>query len=172
MAKDASVAPKERVNITYTPADADGQQEVELPLKILSIGDYTGREDERSVEERKPVNIDKDNFNQVLAEHGLGLDFAVDNLLAGDEQSELSVHLEFTSIRDFEPEGVVAQVPQLQKLLDLRHALTALKGPLGNVPAFRKKLQSLLADEAARDALLKELHIDTSDANTRDKDSA
>src|SRR5690349_17375844 len=67
MAKEASVAPKERVNIIYKPA-GDAQEDVELPLRILMLGDFTGRADETPVEERKPINIDKDNFNDVLAE--------------------------------------------------------------------------------------------------------
>jgi len=60
-------------------------------------------------------------------------------------------------MKDFTPEGVVSQVPELQKLLDLRNALNALKGPLGNIPAFRKKIQSILEDSEARDKLLAEL---------------
>ncbi|MNR55024.1 hypothetical protein D3C85_1753200 [compost metagenome] len=50
-------------------------------------------------------------------------------------------------------------MPELNKLLELREALVALKGPLGNVPAFRKQLQTLLADDKARVALAKELNL-------------
>ena len=67
MAKEGSVAPQERVNITYKPATGGAQAEVELPLKMLFMGDYTGRTDPRPIEDRKPINIDKDNFTQVLA---------------------------------------------------------------------------------------------------------
>ena len=67
MAKEASVAPKERVNIVYRPATGDAKEEVELPLKFLVMGDFTGAADERAVEDRKPVSIDKDNFDDVLA---------------------------------------------------------------------------------------------------------
>ena len=65
MAKEGSVAPKERVNIVYRPATGDAKEEVELPLKLLIMGDFTLRADDRMVEEREPVNIDKDNFNEV-----------------------------------------------------------------------------------------------------------
>jgi len=67
MPKEGSVAPQERVNITYKPATGNAQEEVELPLKMLFLGDYTGRADPRPLEERKPINVDKDNFQQVLA---------------------------------------------------------------------------------------------------------
>ena len=159
MGKEASVAPKERINIVYKPA-GDAQEEVELPLRILMLGDFTGKPDEdTTVEERKPINIDKDNFNDVLKDQKLGVDLSVPDTLSGEEGAELAVSLEFKNIKDFTPEGVVAQVPELSKLLDLRSALTALKGPLGNVPAFRKKIQSILDDAGAREKLMAELGV-------------
>jgi type VI secretion system protein ImpB len=69
------------------------------------------------------------------------------------------MNLQFKSLKDFEPENIVKQVPELNQLLDMREALTALKGPLGNVPAFRKMLQEALTDENARNKLLAELKI-------------
>jgi len=161
MAKEGSVAPKERVNIVYKPA-TDGSEEVELPLKILAIGDYTGRQDDRPVEERKPINIDKDNFNEVMEKHQLGVDMTVPDRLT-DGAGELAVSLRFKNLKDFTPEGVAEQVPELKKLLELRAALTALKGPLGNRPAFKKQLQKLLEDDESRAALMAELGLDKKD---------
>jgi type VI secretion system protein ImpB len=160
MAKDQTVAPQERVNITYKPATGDRQAEVELPLKMLFIGDYTGRPDERAVEDRKPVNIDKDNFNQVLAEQNVGLHVTVPNRLTDEAGAELSAKLEFRKLSDFGPDAVAEQIPELKALLEIRAALTALKGPLGNVPAFRKKLQSLMADATSRERLMRELGVE------------
>lgn len=156
MPKEGSVAPKERVNIVYKPA-TDGAEEVELPLKILAIGDYTGKEDDRAVEDRKPINIDKDNFNEVMEKHDLGVDINVADKLSGEADAELGMSLKFKTLKDFTPEGVANQVPELKKLLELRAALTALKGPLGNRPAFRKQLQNLLGDEESRKKLMDEL---------------
>lgn len=160
MAKEASVAPKERVNIVYKPA-TDGQEEVELPLKILAIGDYTGRRDARPVEDRKPINIDKDNFTEVMEKHELAIDMTVPDRLSGEEGGEMAVSLQFRSLKDFTPEGVVEQVPELRKLLELRNALVALKGPLGNRPAFRRQLEQLLLnDPEGRARLMAELGLD------------
>jgi type VI secretion system protein ImpB len=159
MAKEGSVAPQERVNITYKPATGNAKEEVELPLKMLFLGDYTGRSDPRPLEERKPVNIDKDNFQQVLAEHNLNLSMSVPDVLSGEKDSSLNVNLKFRKLSDFGPEAVAEQVPELKKLLELRTALTALKGPLGNVPTFRKKIQGLLGDAGSREKLMKELGI-------------
>jgi type VI secretion system protein ImpB len=160
MAKDGSVAPQERVNITYKASTGDAQEEVELPLKLLFMGDYTSRPDSRPVEDRKPISIDKDNFQKVLGEQNLSLDMAVPDKLSDKADSSLALSLKFKTLSDFSPEGVAAQVPELRKLLELRQALTALKGPLGNVPAFRKKIQSLLGDDAARARLMSELGIE------------
>ncbi len=160
MAKEASVAPKERVNIVYRPATGDAQEEVELPLKLLVMGDFTMQPDDRPLEEREPVNIDKDNFNEVLKAQGISLNITVPNKISGEPDDEMSVELSFESIKDFDPEAIARKVPELNKLLELREALTALKGPLSNIPAFRKKIQELVKDEATRERLLKELGLD------------
>ncbi|HEY3816637.1 MAG TPA: type VI secretion system contractile sheath small subunit [Polyangiaceae bacterium] len=159
MAKEGSVAPQERVNITYKPSTGNAQEEVELPLKMLFMGDYTGRADPRPLEERKPINVDKDNFQQVLAEQNLNVSMQVADMLSGEKGAELAVNLKFKKLSDFGPDSIAEQVPELKKLLELRQAITALKGPLGNIPAFKKKISSLLADDKAREKLVNELGI-------------
>jgi type VI secretion system protein ImpB len=160
MAKEGSVAPKERVNIVYRPAVGDAQEEVELPLKILVVGDFIQRRDERAVEDRAAINIDKDNFDDVLNAQQLKLNLTVPNKLSADPDEEMSVDLGFESMKDFGPETLARKVPVLKKLLELRKALSSLKGPLSNVPEFRKKIQGLVDDDAAREQLLKELGVD------------
>lgn len=159
MGKEASVAPKERVNITYKPATGNAQEEVELPLKILMMGDYTNKADSTPLEERKTINVDKDNFQEVLAKQNLSANISVADKLSGEANAEMSVGLNFKKLSDFTPEGIVNQVPELRRLLELRGALTALKGPLGNIPAFRKKIQGLLGDNDGRAKLMKELGL-------------
>lgn len=161
MGKDATVAPKERVNILYKTEIGGAQEEVELPLNILVMGDYNPNvpEDEKSLEDRQTVSVDKDNFNDVLEKQNLGLTASVPDKLSGEKDASLTVELKFKNLNDFGPEAIVNQVPELKKLLQLRSALTALKSPLGNVPAFRKKLQSLLGDETNRAKLMAELGI-------------
>ncbi len=160
--KDGSVAPKERVNITYKPATGGATEDVELPLKILMLGDFTGRPDDRPVEDRKPINVDKDNFDKVMAAQKLETSVSVKNRLVDDEKAEMHVNLKFESLSDFRPEGLAQQVPELRELLDLRGALTALKGPLigGNVPEFRKRLMDALRDPDKRNRLMRELGIE------------
>ncbi len=159
MAKEGSVAPKERVNIVYRPATGDAKEEVELPLKTLIVGDFTLRDDETPVEDRKTINVDKDNLDDVLKAQNIRLQTSVKSSLSDDPEAQMSLDLDFKSMKDFDPDAVIEKVPELKKLLDLREALKALKGPLGNVPNFRKRIQELVQDEGARDRLLKELGI-------------
>jgi type VI secretion system protein ImpB len=165
MGKDATVAPKERVNILYKTELGGAQEEVELPLNILVMGEYNPNvpDDEKSLEDRKTVSVDKDNFNDVLEKQNLGLTASVPDKLSGEKDASLNVDIKFKNLNDFGPEAIVKQVPELRKLLELRSALTALKSPLGNVPAFRKKLQSLLGDETTRAKLMAELGIGNKD---------
>ncbi|MER1967073.1 type VI secretion system contractile sheath small subunit [Castellaniella sp. GW247-6E4] len=160
MATEGSVAPKERVNITYKPATGDAQTEVELPLKLLILGDFTQRADDRSVEDRAPISVDKDNYNDVLKAQNLSLDLSVPNRLEPGSDDNIPVNLKFDSLADFQPDNIVEKVPELRNIVELRGALKALKGPLGNIPDFRKKLQELVQDEGARGKLLKELDIE------------
>jgi type VI secretion system protein ImpB len=155
--KEGSVAPKERINIRYVPATLGQQAEVELPLRLVVLGDFTGKEELTPVEERKAISVDKNSFKDVIAEAGLERNLTVKNRLSDDAEGDLRVSLQFKSLEDFEPDAIVQNVPELKKLVELREALVALKGPLGNMPAFRKRLQQLLSDEASRDALLREL---------------
>lgn len=159
MLTEPSVAPKERINIKYVPATGGQQAEIELPMTMMVIGNMKGRVEDTPIEERQTVSIDKNNFSSVMKESGLELNFSVQNRLEEGSQDELPVKLQFASMADFAPDSIANQVPELQKLLELREALVALKGPLGNIPAFRNRLQDLLSSDEAREQLLKELDL-------------
>ncbi|GGM11680.1 MULTISPECIES: type VI secretion system contractile sheath small subunit [Pseudomonas] len=160
MAKEGSVAPKERINVTFKPATGNVQEEQELPLKLMVLGDFTQRADDRKVEDRKPISIDKNNFDEVLGKQELTLNLSVPNRLQDDAKGEeLGVSLNINTMKDFNPANIVDQVPELKKLMELRDALVALKGPLGNAPAFRKAIESVLADDDSRERVLGELGL-------------
>lgn len=157
---DGSVAPKERVNIVYKSTTGDQTEDVELPLKLLMVGDYTGKETDTVVEERVPVNINKDNFDDVIKSMNLSMDLNVGNTLSEEDNEPVSVHIDVNSMNDFSPESVAKQVPELNSMLQMRNALLALKGPLGNVPAFRKTIQNILNDDDSRSQIMTELGLD------------
>jgi len=160
MANEGSVAPKERVNIVYKSNTGDQSEDVELPLKMLMLGDYTGAACDDVVEDREPINIDKDNFDAVLKNYQVSMDLNVENTLSGEDDDVMAVHVDISSMKDFSPDSVATQVPELNSLLELRRALLALKGPLGNVPAFRKTIQNILNDGGTREQIMAELGLD------------
>lgn len=164
--KAGSVAPTERINIKYVPATGEQSAEVELPLKLVVVGDFKGHGEPEALEDRVSVQVSKDNFEAVMSESQLSLALDVrDRLSEGKpEDASIGVDLQFASLNDFTPDAIARQVPELNRLLELREALLALKGPLGNVPAFRSKLQELLADPAAREKLANELDLALTDS--------
>ena len=148
-----SIAPKERINIYYKSNTGGASEQIELPLKLLVIDDFT-------CEDRQPININKANFDEVVNGHDLSINTSVPNRLQEDSEDEVGVNLKFKSIADFAPAQVAEQIPELASMLELRRALQALKGPLGNVPAFRKAIQSILENDETRAQVINELGLD------------
>ncbi len=157
MNSQQSSAARDRVSILYR--DKETSQERELPLKILVVGDYTGCEDDRPLDERKPIRIDRGNFGAVMAEHGLRLRFNCANKLTDDPEHTLACDLKFASFADFGPEWVAQQIPELRGLVDRRRALTELKAWLANSPELAERIRAVLADPQQRNLLRRELSL-------------
>ncbi|EJG9908931.1 type VI secretion system contractile sheath small subunit [Campylobacter coli] len=152
---DGSYAPKERINITYK-AKTNGQNEdVELPLKLMVMANLKGK-NETPLEEREILQINKINFDQVMRKLNITTSFSVKNTL-GTGAEELDVKLNIASMKDFSPDSLAKQIPELNKLLQLREALMALKGPIGNIPDFRKAVLEALKNEKTKEKLLLEI---------------
>jgi len=154
-----SESPKERINITYKPKTGGLSEEIEIPYKMMVLGEFNPNEESQVIEEKKVININKGNFNDVLEKQNISIGFSVDDKLSGDEDSEISVDLKIKSMKDFSPESIVENVDELKKLMILRESLIALKGPLGNIPAFREAISNAISDEAEREKLLAELGV-------------
>ena len=154
-----SESPKERINITYKPKTGGLSEEIEIPYKMMVLGEFNPDEESQVIEEKRVINVNKGNFNEVLAKQNIALSFSVDDKLSGDADSEITVDLKINSMKDFSPESIVENVDELQKLMKLRESLIALKGPLGNMPAFREAISNAISDEAERKKLLAELGV-------------
>lgn len=148
--------PKARVNIKLDLHTGGAQKKVELPLKLMVMGDYSNGREQRALSERDKVDINKNNFDNVLSEFSPCLKLAVENTLVGDA-SDTSVDLSFQSMRDFEPEQVARQIPQLRALLAMRNLLRDLKSNLLDNATFRQELERILKDEALSNELRAEL---------------
>jgi type VI secretion system protein ImpB len=155
--KQAATPVRDRVNLVYK--DHETKQERELPLKILVLGDFAGREDDRPLDDRKPIKVDHRNLGAVMAEHGLRLRFNCPSRLSDDPQDTLPVNMTFASYSDFGPEWIAQQVPELRELVDTRQALTELKEWLGVSPSLVHRLREALATPENRKQLRRELGI-------------
>ena len=136
-----------RVQITYDVEIGDAIETKELPFVLGVLGDYSGNPKMPlpKMKDRKFVEVDRDNFDEVLKGMAPRLNLRVDNRLANDE-TKLGVELEFSRLDDFEPHKVVNQVAPLKELLDIRTRLADLR----NKVTSNDKLEELL-DEIMRD---------------------
>ncbi|MBL5899746.1 type VI secretion system contractile sheath small subunit [Lelliottia amnigena] len=151
-----SEIPKSRVNIKLDLHTGTAKKKVELPLKLLVAGDFSNGAEQRSLSERQKVNINKNNMNSVLAEFAPSVSMAVENTLAGDG-SENAITLAFRDMKDFEPEQVARQIPQLKAMLAMRSLLRDLKANLMDNTAFRRELEKILLDPSLSAELRGEL---------------
>ncbi|KQN47508.1 type VI secretion protein [Serratia sp. Leaf50] len=148
--------PKARVNIQLDLHTGGSKKKVELPLKLMVMGDYSNEKDQSSLSERKKTSINKNNFNNVLADFNPLLNLTVKNTLSG-ENSEENIKLRFKNMKDFEPEQVARQIPQLRALLSMRNLLRDLKSNLLDNATFRKELEVILKSDVLSDDLRSEL---------------
>ncbi|MDN6228550.1 MAG: type VI secretion system contractile sheath small subunit [Enterobacterales bacterium] len=148
--------PKARVNIKLDLHTGGAQKKVELPLKLLVMGDYSNGKEQRPLSERSKIDINKNNFNSVLGEFQPSIKMAVPDTLAGDG-TDTAVSLTFNDMKDFEPEQVARQIPQLRALLAMRNLLRDIKSNLLDNATFRRELENILKDDALSDELRAEL---------------
>lgn len=147
--------PPSRVNIRYVKDTGGATEEIELPLKLLVVGDFDMRDDETPLEDRERVGIDSSNFGNVLKEKKLGLELVVPNALAGE--GDMPVNLKFESLSDFSPTGVAEQVPELKTMLEVRNLLKDLKARVISNREFRKQLEGVVKDPGKLEEVIAEL---------------
>ncbi len=157
---DKSAAPKERINITYKAKTNGANVEVELPLKLMIMANLSGGDNNIPLEEREIISINKVNFNKIMKQMNIKPRFNVANKL-NEEVEELNVELNIAEMKDFSPDNIAKQIPELNKLLQLREALVALKGPMGNIPDFRKAVLEAIKDKDTKEKLLLEISQDS-----------
>jgi len=151
--KKARVRPP-RVHITYEVETGGALVLKEIPFVMGVIADLSGQPAEAlpKLKDRKFVEIDRDNFDEVLKSAKPRLALRVDNTLKGDG-SELAVELKFEKLADFRPENVVKQVAPLAKLQDTRNQLKDLLGRLEGNDRLEELLNAISDNSAVRDKL-------------------
>jgi len=151
-----------RVHITYDVEIAGAIENKELPFVLGVLGDYSGMPEEQlpRVRDRKFVEIDRDNFDQVLAAMKPRLAYRVDNKLT-DDGSKMGVELRFKSLDDFHPDNVVQQVEPLRKLVEARKKLSDLLSKMDGNDKLEQILNEIVANTGAQQQLSAALGLDS-----------
>lgn len=153
-----------RVHITYE-VETEGAEVVrELPFIVGVIGDFSGDPTQplRPFGERKFIQVDRDNFDEVMQRLAPGLRLKVENTLAGDGGT-MAVDLRFNGIDDFEPGRIVDQVPALRSLLETRNRLRDLMSKADRSEALETLLEQILKNKGDLETISTELGIEKED---------
>ncbi|HEY3912438.1 MAG TPA: type VI secretion system contractile sheath small subunit [Stellaceae bacterium] len=152
---------KPRVHITYEVETEGAEILRELPFVVGVMGDFSGDPTQplRPLSERKFIQIDRDNFDEVMARMTPGLNLRVDNKLA-DDGSQMAVALKFGAIEDFEPARVAEQVPALKALLETRNKLRDLMSKVDRSEQLEGLLEQILTNENELKSLSGQLGLD------------
>lgn len=159
--KKLSRVRKPRVHITYDIEENGAQVKKELPFVVGVLGDFSGNNPEKkapSLKDRKFVNIDRDNFDEVMAKMTPGVKMRVADKLKNDG-SEMAVDLQFRSMEDFEPGAVVNQVKPLREMLEARNKLRDLLSKADASEDLEAKLEEILKSTESIDKIAGELGI-------------
>jgi len=150
-----------RVHITYDVEVGGAIENKELPFVLGVLGDFSGQPDELlpRVKDRKLIEIDRDNFDQVLAAMKPRLAYRVDNKLTNDG-SKMGVELRFKSMDDFHPDNVVQQVEPLRKLVSARQRLGDLLSKMDGNDKLESILNEIASDASAQAQLSSALGLD------------
>jgi len=152
---------KPRVHITYDVETEGAAVKKELPFVVGVMGDFAGHNTEalKPLKDRRFVQIDRDNFDEVLKRMNPKLNFKVDNKLAGDD-SQFNVELEFKSMQDFEPAAIVKQVEPLDKLMATRNKLRDLMTKIDRSEELENILERVLNNNEDLQKLAQDLSIE------------
>jgi type VI secretion system protein ImpB len=148
-----------RVQITYDVEIGNAIEKKELPFIVGILADLSGKPVEAlpPVKDRKFVEIDRDNFNDVLAAIGPRLAFRVPNKLVKDSKDQLNIELTFKNMDDFGPVEIINQIPALKKLFDGRQRLRDLLTKLDGNDNLDALLKDVISNTESQAALKKDL---------------
>lgn len=151
-----------RVQITYDVEIGGAIELKELPFVVGVLGDFSGMPETPlpKVKDRKMVEIDRDNFDQVLAGMAPRLQIPVENKLAGDG-SKMGVELKFNSLEDFEPDRIAQQVDPMRKLVEARQRLNDILSKADGNEKLEKALTDILKNSSTQEQLASALGLET-----------
>lgn len=149
--------PPARINLKLDVGKGDAKKKMELPLKMMVMGDFSMKQKDERVVDRQKIDLNKNNFEQVMEGMDLSLKYVADDKLSGQEGKGLPVNLQIKNMKSFNPENVAKNIPSISRLLAARNLVKDLKSNLLDNREFRKRLESVLKDGKASQELLDQL---------------
>lgn len=135
--------PKARVNITLDVETNGAKKKLELPMKLLVMGDFSNGKTKGRVTERERININRNNFESVMRDLSPDLDFTVENKMA-DDGNDIRVNLKIDSLKSLDPEVVAEQIPELHRILAMRNLLKDLRANILDNGSLRRELERIV----------------------------
>ncbi|CAN5260715.1 type VI secretion system contractile sheath small subunit [soil metagenome] len=148
--------PKARVNITLDIETGGAKKKKELPLKLLVLADFTKNKSSKTISQRERIKINKNNFDAVLKTLSPQLILTTPNAI-NHNKTDLKSTLNFQSIKDFLPQNVASQIPELRNLIAMRNLLKDLKANILDNSVLRQELENVIKNQKQLQMLKKEL---------------
>jgi type VI secretion system protein ImpB len=157
--------PKARINLSLDVDTGGHKKKTELPLKMLVLGDFSNGKTKGKIADRQRINIDQNNFDSVMADLAPSVRINVPNKMA-DDGSDFTADMSFKTMKDFRPENVAQQIPELHSLMAMRNLLKDLKSNLVDNAKVRKELEKIVNDQPQLEGLKGQLEKLLTDAET------
>lgn len=148
--------PPARINLKLDVGRGDAKKKIELPLKMLVVGDFSSKKRNERIAERDKISINKNNFTHVMESMDLSLNYTVKNTLSS-QNGELPIRLNIKNMDSFKPENIAKEIPALSRLLAARNLIKDLKSNLLDNRELRKRLETIIRDTDATKALQNQL---------------
>jgi type VI secretion system protein ImpB len=147
--------PPARINLKLDVGKGNAKKKIELPLKMLVMGDFSFKQRDERIADREKISINKENFTQIMESMDLSLKYNVENKITGT--GDVPVDMKIKNMDSFKPENVAKNVPALSKMLAARNLLKDLKSNLLDNREFRKRLEGIIKDPDSMKSLQEEL---------------
>jgi type VI secretion system protein ImpB len=138
--------PKARVNITLDLETHGAQRNVELPMKLLVVGKFNQHASQSNIASREKINVDKGNMDAVIQALSPQLNLHLPNHLS-NKGNTMNIKVNFQSMKDFRPENLADNIPELRRFIAMRNLLKELKANIIDNKTLRNELENILKNK-------------------------
>lgn len=150
--------PQSRIMLNYDTSVEGKKKRKQIPYKLLIMGDLSKGLSKYAKEDfikRKIVNA-KGTIDHLISDMDIVVETKVENCINPSKNPTLDVKIPLKKMRDFKPDSIVENVPQLKTLATLRDMLKSFMKDVDNNRALKDKLDQVLSDKSSLESLLEE----------------